>query len=170
MADESQQETAFPSAKHRITGREAVRNAVINTVRAATHRIYVCAPSLDPYLFSNEEITSLLASFAASHPRNIVRFLVEDGDATVRHNGRLVTVARKLGDFVQIRRFSEIHSHGNDMWMSVDTQGYLIQPDWEKPECIVDFEDRNTPAKYGRSFDEMWQTARIIPSINVVGL
>jgi hypothetical protein len=125
---------------------------------------------LEPHYFNNEEFTSYLASFAASHPRNKVRILVQDGDGTVRYNTRLITVTRKLSDFVQIRRPGELHSIGMEMWLAIDTQGYLVMPDYTKPECVVDLEDRNRAAKYSRQFDEMWQTARIISTINTVGL
>ena len=170
MPENSNPEQVTTTDKRRIAGRDNVRNAVLDVLRHASHRIYVVAPVLDPYFFSNEEVTSYLASFAASHPRNVVRFLVEDGDGTVRYNARLVSVARKLGDFIQIRRPGELHSLGMEMRISIDTTGYLIQPDHSKPECIVDLEDKNSAAKYLRQFDEMWQTSRFISSINVVGL
>jgi predicted NodU family carbamoyl transferase len=158
------------SDKRRIGGRDEVRNAIISVLGQASHRIQIVAPILDPYNFNNEEVTSLLTSFAVAHPRNSVRILVEDGDGTVRYNSRLVAVARKLGDFVQIRQPGEIHSLGMEMRISIDTTGYLIQPDHTKPACIVDLQDRNSAAKYLRQFDEMWQIARYISSINVVGL
>lgn len=158
------------SGKRRIAGRDEVRNAVISVLRQANHRIRIVAPILDPYNFNNEEVTGLLTSFAVAHPRNSVRILVEDGDGTVRHNSRLIAVARKLGDFVQIRQPGEIHTLGMEMRISIDTTGYLIQPDHSKPACIVDLQDRNSAAKHQRQFDEMWQIARYISSINVVGL
>lgn len=158
------------SEKRRIAGRDDVRDAILNVLRQANHRIQIVAPILDPYNFSNEEVTSFLASFAVANRRNMVRILVDDGDGTVRYNSRLITIVRKLGDFVQIRQPGEIHSLGMDMWISIDTTGYLIQPDHTKPECIVDLEDRNTAAKRLRQFDEMWQIARFISSINVTGL
>jgi len=156
--------------KRRIAGRDNVRDAVLNVLRHANHRIMVVAPMLDPYFFSNEEVTSYFASFAVRNPRNTVRFLVDDGDSTVRYNSRLVSVARKLGDFVQIRQPGEIHTLGMEMRISIDTTGYLIQPDHTKPECIVDLEDKNSAAMYLRQFEDMWQIARVISSINVVGL
>ena len=156
--------------KKRIAGRDDVRDAVLNVLRQADHRIQIVAPILDPYNFSNAEVTSYLASFAVAHPRNMVRILVDDGDGTARYNSRLVTVVRKLGDFVQIRQPGEIHTLGQEMRISIDTTGYLIQPDHTKSECIVDLEDRNSAAKYLRQFEEMWQIARVIPSINVIGL
>lgn len=157
-------------AKRRVAGRDAVRDAILNAARQGSHQIRICAPMLEPHYFNNEDITSYLASFAASHPRNMVRILVSDGDSTVRYNSRLVGVARKLSDFVQIRRPGELHSIGMEMWMAIDTQGYLIMPDYTKPECVVDLDNRNMAAKYSRQFDEMWQVARFISSINVVGL
>jgi len=170
MSEQSSSQQAVTTDKRRIAGRDNVRDAVLDVLKHASHRIYVVAPILDPYFFSNEDVTSLIASFAASHPRNVVRFLVTDGDGTVRYNARLVSIARKLGDFVQIRRPGELHSLGMEMRISIDTTGYLIQPDHEKPECIVDLEDKNAAAKYLRQFEDMWQTSRFISSINVVGL
>lgn len=170
MSDTGNQEANESNEKRRISGRDNVRDAVLNVLKHANHRIMVVAPILDPYFFSNEEVASSLASFAVSSPRNTIRFLVDDGDGTVRHNSRLVTLARKLGDFVQIRRPGELHTLGMEMRISIDTIGYLVQPDHTKPDCIVDLEDRNSAAKYLRQFDEMWQTARYISSINVVGL
>ncbi len=158
------------SEKRRIAGRDDVRDAVLNVLRQADHRIQIVAPILDPHNFSNTEVTSFLTSFAVAHRRNMVRILVDDGDGTVRYNSRLITVARKLGDFVQIRQPGELHSLGMDMWISIDTKGYLIQPDHTKPECIVDLNDKNSAAKHLRQFEEMWQVAQFIPSINVVGL
>jgi len=170
MSETGSAEESDSLEKRRIAGRDNVRDAVLNVLRHANHRILVVAPVLDPYFFSNEEVTSYLASFAVRNPRNSVRFLVEDGDGTVRYNSRLITVARKLGDFVQIRQPGELHSLGMEMRISIDTIGYLIQPDHTKSECIVDLEDRNSAAKYLRQFEEMWQTARYISSINVIGL
>lgn len=170
MSDSDNKEENNSGLKRRITGRDNVRDAVLDVLRHANHRILVVAPVLDPYFFSNEDVVSYLGSFAAGNPRNVVRFLVDDGDGTVRYNTRLVSLSRKLGDFVQIRRPGEIHSLGMEMHISIDTTGYLVQPDHTKPECIVDLEDRNSAAKYLRQFEEMWQTARYISSINVVGL
>ena len=77
MAESINPEQAVPADKRRITGRDNVRDAVLGVMKQASHRILVVAPVLDPYFFSNEDVTSYLASFAASHPRNMVRFLVE---------------------------------------------------------------------------------------------
>ena len=170
MADSGAPEQQKITDKRRITGRDDVRDAVISVLREASHRIQIVAPILDPYNFNNEEVTGLLTSFAVAHPRNSIRILVEDGDGTVRYNSRLIAIARKLGDFVHIRRPGELHSLGMEMRISIDTTGYLIQPDHSKPSCIVDLQDKNAAAKYLRQFDEMWQTARYISSINVVGL
>ena len=126
MSESTNPEEVVSNEKKRIAGRDNLRDAVLDVFKHASHRILVVAPILDPHFFSNEEVTSYLASFAASHPRNMVRFLVEDGDGTVRYNPRLVGVARKLGDFVQIRRPGELHSLGMEMRISIDTTGYQI--------------------------------------------
>lgn len=155
---------------HRATGREEMSAAIAESIGKASRKLSIYAPSINPLFFNSADAVAALASFCTAAPQNRVRFLVEQGDRTVRENGRLVNLARRISDLIEIRQLGEETAATAEMFMVVDNKGYLHQADSEKAQCVVDLEDTTRAGAFSNRFDRMWERSVVISGLHVLGL
>ncbi len=155
---------------HRVNGREAMRDAIADTFARAKRKLLIYAPTLDAGLLNSSQAIDALTSLCAGGPPNHVHVLVEQGDRTVRENGRLTNLARRVSDLVEIRQLGEDTPASAEMFVIVDRNGYLHQPDVDKAQCVIDLDDTTRAGAFSHRFDRMWERSDPIASLRVLGL
>jgi hypothetical protein len=155
---------------HRVTGRDEMTVAIADAIGKTSRKLAIYAPSLNPAFFSSTSGIEALTAFCTASPQNRVRFLVEQGDRTIRENGRLVNLARRISDLIEIRQIGEETAATAEMFMIFDTHGYLHQADSEKAQCVVDPDDSTRAGAFSNRFDRMWERSVVINGLHVLGL
>lgn len=157
--------------KHlRVHGRVEAQELMADMLEQARRKISIFAPLLDSYLFSTTRVGSALASFAAAHRNNLARFLIEDVDQALRHNGRIVELCRRLSDFIKIRQVGQDDAGLREMFVIIDDSTYLHQPDTEKPDYLAGLEARGEAKHFSAAYERMWERSRPISAIHTLGL
>lgn len=157
-------------SRFRASGRGALKENVALAFEKACHSISVYSPLLDPANFNQSRVIEALTKFCGGGRPNKARILVERGDETIRNNGRLADLARRFSDFVDIRQLSESSGAPSDMFVVVDRDGYLHQPDSEKAECIVQFSASHEVGALSRRFEQLWERSEPAAGLRVLGL
>ena len=160
-----------PESQRRIIrDRQEVGDFLAELAESATREIVVFAPQLDSALFNTSRFARALASFAARHRHNLARLVVEDTEQVLRENDRMVSLCRRLSDFIHMHRVAEEHLGIREMFVVVDHRGYLHQSDIAKPECIADPRDAHEAVPLARRFNELWDRSEAIVSLRAAGL
>lgn len=159
-----------PADHRRLHTRDEVRDAVAALFQQAQRTLVVFAPILDGYYFNTPAIGDLLGKFVATHRDNRVRILVEDALQIIRDDARLVRLAQRLPDCLQIREVSEEHRGFRDMFMVADHSGFLHQESVERGESILGSGAPHEAVQLTRRFDEMWELSEPIQELRATGL
>jgi hypothetical protein len=170
MADPQANQAETPPTRRTLRERGEIAAQIATLVSQARREIALFAPSLDPELFNTAALDHALISLATSHRHNRARLLVEDASQVVRDNARLVQLARRLSEFVEIRQVGDEHIGLREFFVLVDREGYLHQLDLGRPECLLDLHGRREAAELARRFQEMWDRSEPIASIRTAGL
>ncbi len=155
--------------KH-VHGRVEAQEVIAEMLAHARHKISVFAPTLDDYLFNTSRVAEALASFAAAGRNNMARFLIEDVDRSLHHNGRVIEMCRRLADFIKVREVDEDHTGLREMFLVIDDNSYLHQPDMVKPDYIAGFDTRGEAKRFTTRYERMWERSHSISAIHTLGL
>jgi sugar-specific transcriptional regulator TrmB len=154
----------------RISSRAEAVRFIGQLLEQAQRSILVFAPMLEPAFFSQSDVIERLASFAVAHRRNLARFLVEDATLSVQHNTRLAELSRRLSDFIKFQQVDQDHSSLREMYMVVDERAYLHQPELDKTDYVVAFDERRRARLLTHEFDRMWERSQPITEVHTLGL
>lgn len=160
----AQSETSAGNAGPELTeglvhGPEALVRAVTALLRSARHEVRLFAPRVAPSVFSSTATTTALGHFAARHARNNARLLVEDAPQLLRDNGRLVQLARRLADSLELREVEDNNRGARDLYVIADRSAYLMQEDVERNEALVAIRTPHETVKLIERFDAAWDRA-----------
>lgn len=153
-----------------IKERDEIRDYLAELTESAAREIVIFAPQLDGYIFNTTRVSRALASFSARHRQNLVRIVVEDAEQTLRDNDRLVSLCRRLSDFIHIHKVGEEHRGIREMFMAVDHHSYVHQADTAKPEHFAGRHDTRQTVMLVRRFGEIWDRSEAITSLRTAGL
>lgn len=171
MTDPSTQDHVEPpTGPSVLKSREDIRDAIAALIGLARRDIVVFAPQMEAFFFNGAQLGGMLASFAAKHPQNRARLLVEDAAQVLRDNDRLVGLCRRFSEFIQLRQVGEEHRGYRELFLIVDGVSYLHQPDITEPECVVEPAGRKYCVDVKRRFELMWDRSEPLPGLHTAGL
>ena len=170
MGNEENVSSSDPGSRFRASGREEIIDNVAQALEKARHNIAIFSPALDSNYFNTSRVSDALAKLCSGGRPNRVRILVQRGDETIRHNGRITSLAQRLSDFIEIKQLDPSAGSFSDMFIVVDRDIYIRQPDHEKAECVVDFNATHELGALSRQFDKLWERSESIPGLRVLGL
>lgn len=150
--------------------RQEISDFLAGLAENATREIVIFAPMLDGAFFNTSRFARALASFAARHRQNLARIVVEDIEQAMRDNDRLVSLCRRLSDFIHMQRVAEEHIGMREMFVVVDHRGYLRQEDVAKPDCVAHAKDGHEAVMLARRFNELWDRSEPITALRAAGL
>jgi hypothetical protein len=170
MGNDENESDIEAGSRFRASGREQIIENVAQALEKARHSVAIFSPILDSNYFNTSRAAEALAKLCSNGRPNRIRILVQRGDETIRNNGRITSLAQRLSDFIQIKQLEPSAGTFSDMFIVVDRDIYLRQPDYEKPECVVDFKATHELGALSRQFDKLWERSEAIPGLHVVGL
>jgi sugar-specific transcriptional regulator TrmB len=160
---------AAPDVEGAVQGREALANAVAALLRSARREVRLFAPCIEPAVFHTPPVTSAIAHFAAAHSRNRVNVLIEDVAQVMRENGRLIELARRLADNVELREVEDNDRGARDLFLLVDRSAFLTLEDIGRSDGVVSARAPQELAQLITRFDDVWERATPV-ALRTLGL
>ena len=139
-------------------------------IAQAQHSVALAAPRLDHPIFGSEEVHDGLSHLPAAHPRNTVRFLIEDNEFFLHKNSRLLSLCRRFSSYVKVHRIPAHELPFTELVLVVDDSGYAHQPAIDKPLVSACFNDRARCRLLLRRYNEMWERSTALAEISALGL
>lgn len=153
----------------RIGTYDEVREAISTLFIGAKRQILGFSPTLDPEIFNSHTVCEALADFASRHQRNRANFIIEDGQSMARGCARFMHVCRSFSDFIQVKQSDEEAQNLREMFLIIDDDAYLHQPETNRLECIVSRGDRTRAAQHKSRFNAIWNKCSPV-ALHTLGL
>jgi hypothetical protein len=156
---------ADPVHRHPKT-RDEIRAAVVELLESARHEFVLVNPALDGGLWNSAALGSALSHLATRHAHNRIRLVIEDTEHMLAACTRLVELARRLSDQIQIRRLGEVHHGLSEMFAVADRDGCLVQNEVSILDATLDLGAPRIAAPLVRRFNEIWDAAEPVPGLH----
>lgn len=153
-----------------LRDRAGMSEFITQLAEGAQREIVAFAPQLDPTLFDSVSFVRALARFAARHRHNRARILVEDAAQAIRDNDNLISLCRKLGEYIQLRRVDEAHIGLRELFVVADRRSYLHQEDLARLECVADPAGKQAAVRLALRFEQMWDRSHVPEGLHTPGL
>ena len=170
MANDAEQQKTGKEPARSAAARTALRETIAALLEQAQHEILVFGPDLDGYYFNTARVADALGRFIARHRENRARILVEHRQQVIRDNARLIALARRFADAVQLRRVSEDHAGSNELFIVVDSRTSLYQQDADRIDRPIAMQQLREAALLARRFRTMWELGEPLVEIKPAGL
>lgn len=146
--------------------RESLHRSVVEVIQRARHEILICSPALDAGLFNGAPLAGALTRFLAGRAQNRTRIVVEDTEHMLVSCTRLVELARRLSDLLQIRRLGEAHHGITELFVVADRESCLRQQDIGRIDATLDIAAPRLAAPLARRFGEIWEASEPVPGLH----
>ncbi len=156
-------EPPAPSTKTRA----GIQDAIVSLLEGAQHDVAIFGAALDGYYFNNQRVAEAIGHLIARHHSNRVYILTEDSQQFSRDNPRMLALARRFGDAIELRRVGENHTGLRELFVLADSHTVLHLPDFEQPATGPSPQPGPLLA---RRFRAMWEAGEPLPGINPAGL
>ena len=170
MANDAEQQKTGDEPARFAAARSALRETIAALLEQAQHEILVFGPDLDGYYFNTARVADALGRFIARHRENRARILVEHRQQVIRDNARLMALARRFADAVQLRRVSEDHTGANELFIVVDSRTCLYQQDADRIDRPIAMQQLREAALLARRFRTIWELGEPLVEIKPAGL
>jgi hypothetical protein len=165
MSDDSQSKA--PVAKHRHpTTRDDLRVATVDVIAGARREIMICSPALDPALYNRASVADALGHFIARQARCRIRIVVEDTEHMLLSCVRLVELARRFSDIIQIQRLGEPHRGLTEMFIVADAVSCLYQQDITVMDATLDLNSPQRTSALAQRFEKIWAAGEPAPGLH----
>lgn len=157
-----------------VDGREEAATARLQLLEAARYKLAIHLPTLPADILSSPAELAELRRIAISGRGAEIRLILGDPAATLRMGHRLIDLAQRLPTAFQIRMPDQdddaIDPASTRAWLLNDTQGYLFQPNAERPEGRAALRDGPGQAPLMLQFEQMWERATPATQLQPLGL
>lgn len=160
---------AAPLVEGAVHGHDALAQAVAALLQSARREVRLFAPYIEPAVFHTSIVTGAIAKFAAQHARNHVSVLVEDVAQVTRDNGRIIELARRLADGVELREVEDNDRGARDLFLLIDHAAFLVLEDVGRSDGIVSTRAPQELAQLIGRFDDAWERATPV-ALRTLGL
>lgn len=170
MGIDTDQQHTVGEPERLAAARDANREVITSLLERAQHEILVFGPVLDGYYFNTRRAGDALGRFIANHRENRAHILVEHGRQIIRDNARMIALARRFADAVQIRRVGKDHAGLRELIVVIDNRACLYQEDTDRVYRLLHDQGPRQAALLARRFRTMWDQGEPLAEINAAGL
>lgn len=156
-------------AEGAVHGHDALAHAVTALLHSARREVRLFAPVVEPAVFHTASVTGAIARFAAQRSRNHMNLLIEDVAQVMRDNGRLIDLARRLADGIELREVEDNDRGARDLFLLVDRSAFLLLEDVARSDGVVSTRAPQELAQLISRFDDIWQRATPV-ALRTLGL
>jgi hypothetical protein len=137
---------------------------------SARRHLRILSPDLDHEVFDNEALRDAISGLARRSRYTEVRILVRDARAIVQRGHRLLELARRIPNLVQIQVLSEHPDMNDDVMVVRDRDGLLFKPGDSEHQGIYEPDSRAITEHYVEKFDELWECSASDVELRRLGL
>ncbi|RKZ87929.1 MAG: hypothetical protein DRQ39_03330 [Gammaproteobacteria bacterium] len=136
--------------------REHVRELALELAQQARREICFFGNTIDHVLFDDVSFIDCLSEFARRNNKTAVKFLIHSSQTNIQTGHRIIPLAQRLTSSIDIRTTAKQHQNLVQMFMLVDTNGYLYCQNYQRYQGRACFYDPAQVRSLKHTFDDMW--------------
>lgn len=146
------------------------RLAVVVLAQQTRRSLDIISRDLDTKIYDHPEFVDAVREVVVAQKRMKVRILVQDSRPLISRGHRLVTLARRLSSFFELRVPHEEHQNYNSAFLIADRVGTLFCPLSDRHEGTVCFNNPGEARELTEAFENMWERAEPDPNLRDLGI
>ena len=158
------------SSPQEITDLLSALAGLSTTLTHAARDIAILSPMLDHQLFDQDAIVDAISELARRAARSRVRIVIMSNKLIVDRGHRLLDLARRLDDKIQIRLLSEEITADTSTFVCVDRDSYWLLPTTEEFHGVYDLVNPVTARRLRDAFEQAWEKSKSDPELRVLRL
>ncbi|WP_266159862.1 GNAT family N-acetyltransferase [Dyella silvatica] len=144
----------------RVGGRDELLGSRLRLLTQTRQRLMIYQPQLSSDVLASADELAELRRIAISGRGALIRILLHDPAAALRENHRLIALIQRLPSLLQVRTPIEaLDLAYPSAYLLNDSDGYLFQPDADRPQGRAACRDRASQAPLRLHFDTIWDRA-----------
>lgn len=141
------------------------RLAAVSLVQQTRRSLDMISRDLDTKIYAHPDFVDAIRQVVVAQRRIRVRILVQDTQPLISRGHRLVTLARRLNSFIELRVPDEEHQSYNSAYLIADRVGTLFRPVADRYEGTACFNDPREARGLTELFENMWESAEPDPNL-----
>lgn len=129
----------------------------LKAVRGSRRQICALSETLDASVYDTDEFRDAVRVLITADRYARARFLVKDTKPMTEHGHRLLQLARRLGERVEIRRLTIQPRNNNHAWLVVDDATLLYKHDESAYLGYVDHSAASKCKLLVEEFNHLWE-------------
>lgn len=142
--------------------------AIHKLASSAVNYLKIISRSLDSQVYNRVEIVDAISEFARRNRHSSVEILVYDCTDIIKNSHRLIHLAEKASSKINIRKLPGHLPPFNESLVIADNKGYLHNPQSDRYEGVVSFNDPTRCLELNKTFTDMWNLGEIEPYLRTV--
>lgn len=165
-------QTSTPTLNETIQfdSREQAKSLALQLCQQAKQEICFFGNTLDPILFDNTDFIAALSEFSRRSHRTKVHFVVQDTRVNIAADHLLIQLCQRLSSAIHIHIAAAQHQGLAQMFMLVDTQGYLHCQNNQRYQGRACFHDPLETRHLKKTFDTIWHQSEVDSGIRRLNL
>ena len=144
---------------------EELRAVSQDLLEQARLTVDVMTRDLDRRIYDDDDCLAALRAIAVRHRKARIRILARELDTAIRHDHRLIELARRLSSFIEIRRLGEDHKDYNEAFLLADGTGVIYRGQANRFEGWASYHQPLKARELQKMFDEAWEQAIVDPNM-----
>ena len=137
-------------------------------ISQARRKLTMFTRDLDPRVFDREPIYQAVKDLATYSRFSEVRVLLVDPDRVIKEGHRLITLARRLSSYIQIRKVGSDYQYICSSFIVVDDKAYIYRSLATQYDAVVNFNEPNRARELLRQFTDVWEYSAPDPNLRVL--
>jgi hypothetical protein len=136
--------------------REQAKDLALKLVLQARREICFFGDNIDAVLFDHSDILESLSEFARRSERTSIKFVIHSSKKNRQNNHSFIPLAQRLSSSIYVHTTDQQHHDLNQMFLTIDDDGYLYCKNHEIYSGRACFNDRQEVRTLKQSFSEIW--------------
>ena len=142
--------------------------AVVSLCQQAGNSIYIYTHTLDPKIFNQTTCIEVLKSFVLNNRSARIHILIRNPDRTLRSGHRLISLARHLSSYIEIRVVHEDYANAQEAFLVADRRGMIHLLEGDRYDGICNFNNPRLSTELYHRFMEVWNHSAGIPEFRQI--
>ena len=143
---------------------------LVQLIGSARRELQILNPHLDHQIFDHEEVVQAISSMVRNATRARVQVIIMSSKLIIDRGHRLLDLARRLDDKIQIRILHEDISNDTASFACADREGYWLLPNYDEYQGVYDLGNQVTTQRLRDGFSQAWEKSRADPELRILRL
>ena len=144
--------------------------AVHKLASSAVLEIKIISRCLNHQIFDRSDIVEAFSKFIRKNRNASVRIILFDNTNVIKDGHRLINLADRVPSKIAIRKFPKQYAYYNESLVTADGKGFIHNPQSDRYEGSVSFNDHIRCAELDKIFTDHWHQSETSPDLRRVSI